>query len=244
MPLHDWTRVPSGLYHDFHQSWATELKRLMNRGILPDGFAAFVEQHSGPVSSDVLALQLHDAEPYRSDGNAAVLAPPKPFIRKTHAEIDAGRANRVAIKHYLGRTVAAIELVSPGNKDSREAFREFLKKSREFLDAGVHLLIVDPFPPGPRDPHGIAKAVWEEFGDDDFPMTRARDRTLVSFRRGFEVAVFYESVGIGDRMTAMPLYLMEDLFIYVPLQEAYDGAWEETAPALRRLVETVTAGEK
>jgi hypothetical protein len=30
------------------------------------------------------------------------------------------------------------------------------------------LLIVDPFPPGPRDPAGIHPAVWNEFDDDPY----------------------------------------------------------------------------
>jgi hypothetical protein len=27
MPVHDWTRVSDGAFHDFHMSWLLEIKR-------------------------------------------------------------------------------------------------------------------------------------------------------------------------------------------------------------------------
>jgi hypothetical protein len=33
MPLHDWTRVPSGLFHHFHQFWTTEICRKLHKAI-------------------------------------------------------------------------------------------------------------------------------------------------------------------------------------------------------------------
>lgn len=238
MPLHDWNPVPSGLYHDFHQRWTVYLADFLNRGKLPKGFEAYVEQHSGPVASDVLTL---DARPWRQRGGSpggVAVAPPVPFVRRTKPHIDAGKANRIVVKHRLGKTVAAIEIVSPGNKDSRVAFANFVKKSREFLDVGIHLLIVDPFPPTPRDPAGVAKAVWEGYGDEDFPFPPGKDRTLVSFRVGLEEEVFYEPVGVGDELVDMPLFLTDDFHIPVPLRAAYDAAFEVSGESLRQVVLT------
>jgi len=28
---------------------------------------------------------------------------------------------------------------------------------------GIHLLVIDLFPPGQRDPQGLHKAIWDEF---------------------------------------------------------------------------------
>jgi hypothetical protein len=47
MPLHDWNRVPAGLFHHFHQDWSIEIARMLNRGQLPDGLSALVEQRTG-----------------------------------------------------------------------------------------------------------------------------------------------------------------------------------------------------
>jgi hypothetical protein len=34
MPVHDWTRVGDGIFHDFHHSWIEETKRVLNTGLL------------------------------------------------------------------------------------------------------------------------------------------------------------------------------------------------------------------
>jgi len=55
-----------------------------------------------------------------------------------------------------------LEIVSPGNKASRHAFRGLVEEACESLERRVHLLIVDPLPPGRRDSNGIHGAIWEE----------------------------------------------------------------------------------
>ncbi|MBW3596070.1 MAG: DUF4058 family protein [Planctomycetes bacterium] len=67
----------------------------------------------------------------------------------------ARKANRITVRHPDGEVVAILEIISPGNKDSRHAVRQFARKAVEYLHAGVHLLIVDLFPPSRRDPQGI-----------------------------------------------------------------------------------------
>ena len=49
--------------------------------------------------------------------------------------------------------------MSLGNKDSRNAIRTFVEKAADILNQGVNLVVVDLFPPTPRDPQGIHKAV-------------------------------------------------------------------------------------
>jgi hypothetical protein len=51
MPIHDWIRVPPGLFHHFHQEWSIEIARELNRGLLPTGFSALVEQGGDPVKT-------------------------------------------------------------------------------------------------------------------------------------------------------------------------------------------------
>src|SRR5215475_4558274 len=58
MPVHDWTRVSDGAFHDFHMSWLLEIKRALGRGILPAGYYVMAEQRAGDLGSpDVLKLQ-------------------------------------------------------------------------------------------------------------------------------------------------------------------------------------------
>lgn len=35
MPIHDWTRVTAGTWHDFHLAWIAELRNVLNGGLLP-----------------------------------------------------------------------------------------------------------------------------------------------------------------------------------------------------------------
>jgi hypothetical protein len=57
MPIHDWSRIPAGLFHDFHQTWCIHLKVALNSGILPSGLSALVEQRAGYREADVLAIE-------------------------------------------------------------------------------------------------------------------------------------------------------------------------------------------
>jgi hypothetical protein len=38
MPVHDWTRVDVGVFHDFHSSWIAHVKAALNGGLLPAGY--------------------------------------------------------------------------------------------------------------------------------------------------------------------------------------------------------------
>src|SRR6266478_2118611 len=79
MPVHDWTRVNAGTFHDFHSAWIIHLKEALNDGLLPEGYYAMAEQHAGRVIADVLTLQLGDEELIapRDSGPVAVAAPPR-----------------------------------------------------------------------------------------------------------------------------------------------------------------------
>jgi hypothetical protein len=37
MPIHDWTRVRSNRFHDFHQTWTVAISSALNAGRLPPG---------------------------------------------------------------------------------------------------------------------------------------------------------------------------------------------------------------
>ena len=60
-------------------------------------------------------------------------------------------------------------------------------------------MIVDLFPPGPRDPQGIHKAIWDEFIDNDFPLPSDRTLTLASYIGGTFPEAFVEPIAVGAR---------------------------------------------
>jgi len=241
MPIHDWTRVPAGLFHHFHQDWCIEIARELNRGRLPKGLSALVEQRAGPRESDVLTLERRSPPGSGGRGNGAVATVERPvtrIVRRTTKEIYSGRANRIVVKHHLGRIVAVIEILSPGNKDSRAALRDFVEKTMEFLSAGIHVLIVDLFPPSVRDPLGMHKVIWDEILEEEFAFPKGKDRILVSYEIGIERVAYVEPVGIGDELPDMPLCVARDVYVMVPLESTYRATWDASPEELRTAVET------
>src|SRR3954451_17670174 len=101
IPIHDWTRVPAGLFHDFHQSWSVRIKDALNAGRLPRGLTALVEQRAGPREADVLTLE-RSSKPRPAVGNGGGVVileePVTRIVRRTKKEIYSVRANRVVIK--------------------------------------------------------------------------------------------------------------------------------------------------
>jgi len=78
MPIHDWTRVPAGTYHFFHQRWIQDIADALNGGGLPAGYFAMSEVDAkGPIP-DVLALKAQPPMPPFGPAGVAVLdAPPR-----------------------------------------------------------------------------------------------------------------------------------------------------------------------
>ena len=241
MPLYDWTRVPVGLFHHFHQSWSVEITKALNAGRLPSGTMALVEQRSGPRELDVLAIESRANWPrFEVDsGGVAIKEPPVvQMVQHSDKEIYARRANRIVIRHRLGRIVAVIEIISPGNKDTRVALREFVDKTVAFLREGIHVLIVDLFPPTPRDPQGIHGVIWDEIGNEPFVFPSGKDRTLVSYESGDDRIAYIVPIAVGDTLREMPVFLSAGLHVPVPLEPTYQATWDASPDGYRLAVET------
>ena len=134
----------------------------------------------------------------------------------------------VVIRHTSDdRIVAMIEVISAGNKSSRHAMRSFLDKAVAALDGGIHLLLVDVYPPGPRDPHGIHGAVLNEIGTEDYVLDSKRPLTAVSYIGGAVVEAFVEHFAVGKPIPQMPLFLTRENYVRVPLEATYMAAWED-----------------
>ena len=236
MPIHDWTRAEAGDFHHFHQTWIPLLAAALNSGGLPPGFMALAEQVTGRPIPDVVTLQSRSPM-----GGVAVAPSPAPsarVIQKFERINYAKRADRVVIRHGRGRVVAIIEIVSPGNKESRHAIRSFVEKAADILNQGVHLVVVDLFPPSPRDPQGIHKAISDEFGDEPFDFLPDKPLTVVSYVGGDLPTAYVESVGVGDRLPAIPLFLTEYDYVPCPLDATYDEAWRVFPAMLKEVVES------
>jgi hypothetical protein len=234
MPVHDWTRVEAGVFHAFHVAWIPEIQKSLNGGLLPEGYYALAEQHAGRAIADVLTLHASPAPleplplPPATGGIAVAEAPPRVSRKQTFELAALTRRRTLAIRHVSGhRLIALVEILSPANKDRALHVEEFVDKAASALEVGVHLLLVDLFPPGPHDPSGIHGAILQrlEQFDEPYDLPAEQRLTLASYAAGPRVDVYLEHLAVGAILPEMPLFLRPDLFIYVPLESTYRAAY-------------------
>jgi hypothetical protein len=238
MPIHDWTRVRANRFHDFHQRWTVTICNALNAGRLPPGYFAMVEQKAGGPEADVITLELTPPAGLARGGVAVDLQPPKArFVTRTETANYARKANRITVRHPDGDVVAMIEIVSPGNKDSRPAIRAFARKAVELLQAGVHVLVVDLFPPSRRDPQGIHKVIWDRLHEEPFTLPPDKPLTLAAYAAGAETVAYVEPVAVGDPLPDMPVFLTADQYVWCPLEATYQTAWEQFPAPLKKPLE-------
>lgn len=241
MPIHDWTRVKAGTFHNFHYRWIAAIMDGLNGGVLPSGYFAMAEQIVGGPEGDVVTLDKStNGHPRAPGGGGVALAVTRPkttFVMPVEQERYSARANRIAVHHELGDVVAVIEIVSPGNKGSTHAIRSFREKAADLLRQGVNLLVVDLLPPGPRDPHGIHKAIWDEITDQPFELPADKPLTLAAYQAEPVKTAYVEPVAVGSTLPDMPLFLDPDWYVNVPLEATYQATWNVLPVELRALLE-------
>ena len=252
MPIHDWTRVSAGTFHAFHLSWISEIQLVLNGGLLPADYYAQAEQIIGPLGPDVLTLQhseqlYEDADPSDASsfdidpatGVAVATAPPRArFVAEVEMDDYATKRRTIVIRHSSDdQIIALLEIVSPGNKSSQHALRSFVDKAVECLQRGFHLLVIDLFPPGRRDPQGIHNEIWSEVGGKPFDYPADENLTLAAYSAGHPKKCFVEPTAIGRELIDRPLFLNQIQYVNVPLEKTYNAAYRGVPKRWRDVVE-------
>ena len=256
MPIHDWTRVPAGIFHHFHHEWISEISRTVNQRLSGTGYYALAEQIAGGLGPDVLTLQRPLSEVHsvkhanKSNGHQSVgtltLAenPPQVQFRITDPpKWYAAKKMSVTIRHVSeDRVVAVIEIISPGNKDSRNGLMKFVLKTNELLEAGIHLSLVDLFPPTPRDPEGIHPMVWGEGKGEgnEYRFDPARPLTCASYIAEPVPQAFVDPTAVGEKLPDLSVFLTSVEYISVPLEATYQAAFEAVPEVWRKVLEAAT----
>jgi hypothetical protein len=260
MPVHDWTRVSAGTFHDLHVAWISEIRNLLNNQLLPDGYYAQAEQVAGNTIPDVLTLQNPDEAEESSfesmegsddaGGNLAVVAappqtvppqtaPPRTAIVQTlnRSAIIAPPQRRITIRHSSGdRVIALLEIVSPANKDRTSAIEQFVDKAIVAFSEGLHLQIIDLFPPNQSNRQGLHSLIWSRL--EGHPETPPADKplTLAAYNaRTF--TCFVEPTAVGKPLIDMPLFLTARRYVNVPLEQTYLAAYQGVPKRWKQVIE-------
>ncbi len=229
MPMHDWTRVDAGTFHHFQLTWACRITDALSRGAMPKGMMALLEPVCG------LPIPHHVPRRNRSD----LPQPTARVVQTLGPSLYARRKDRIVVRHRLGPVVAIIDLVSPGDKGGHNALRSFVERACDALNQGIHLVVVDLFPPTPRDPQGLHKAIWDQFEDVPFASLPGKPLTVASYVGGDSPTAYVETVGVGDELPSIPLFLTDDEdYVLCPLEATYLEAWAAFPAVLKELVET------
>jgi hypothetical protein len=219
MPIHDWTRVDAGTFHDFHQGWTIEIRNTLNNGVLPPDYFAMADQCVTGPEPDVVTLEMLE------------LSSPEPSLY-------AQKANRITVRHKLGRIVAIIEVVSSGDKDSKHAIRSFTSKAVNFVRKGINFVIIDLFSPT-RDPGGILHTIWDELvGKSIDPRPLDKPLSLASYYASNDIDGYLVDVAVGDCLPEiLPLFLAPGRCVSISLEKTYQSSWQVTPQPIRDLVE-------
>jgi hypothetical protein len=153
MPLRDHFHPPLSEHRPWdglHSFWNTAMAEHLNQ-LLPANYFASPERHAGAgVEIDVATFETDRNEEedagLRDGGGAAVAtqlyAPPAAALKVATAFAD---DIEVKVFRELGgnKLVAAIELVSPGNKDREDKEMAFANKCASYLHNGVAVVVID-----------------------------------------------------------------------------------------------------
>lgn len=250
MPLHDWSRVESGIFHDFHTVWIAEIRNKLNAGLLPQDYYALAEQHAGDYVADVLALHLPPTpeEISRFDltteetggGTALAEAPPKIFQHEKIEMQIIDMQRFLSIRHLSShRVVALLDIVSPGNKNHQARYDAFVHKTVDAVRRRVNVLLVDVQQTGKFDQDGINASIRNMLSPHSTPIIdKPRHSTLASYCPDppRSVDIYVEHVAPEMPFPDMPIFLNPDRYVNVPLEATSQEAWKGMPSFWRNVV--------
>ena len=229
MPVHDWMRVSAGIFHNFHSAWITHLTETLNDGRLPAELYALAEQSATRMKPDVLALATSKRDRDTPGNGGVAIAAPQTSLRRRADPNAAYRLARrtIVIRHTSGhQIVALLEIASRANKDRAKSVNDFVEKLTRAVSNGIHVLLVDLFPPGRFDPQGLHGAFWQFYDsrfDEDWPPDKPL--VLASYEASTDPEAWIEPLAVGQSMPDMPLFYDLHSYVDVPLEGTYQQAW-------------------
>jgi hypothetical protein len=229
VPLRDHFHPPLSErrpWESFHTTWASALADFLNEEVLPPGFIALEQVHAGAaVEIDVGAY----TEPPAGGGvgtaaatrtlwkpAAAPALMPATFPPGCTVEIVATQGGRTL--------VAAVELVSPGNKDRGLKRRLFAAKCATYLSRGVGLIVVDVVTGRQANLHND---LIDLLGlDAGFRLADAQHLYAVAYRPlregdGGFIETWRVPLAVGEPLPTLPLSLEAEHCLPVDLEAAY-----------------------
>ncbi len=233
MPLLDHFHPPlknERPWEGFHSYWTGALVYQLNKSLLPKEYIAIPQvKISTSVEVDVATLEKENGIAFgSSEGNGgvatAVYAPPHPPLSFT---VDFGDLDLFEIQvkeEDTQKLVAAIELVSPGNKDRPATRQAFVRKCATYLQERISIMVVDIVTSRSGNLHAdlvtlLGPATDLELNDPTLLYAVAY-RTLLTKGKA-RVEAWLEVLDLNKQLPILPLWLAEDVAVPVDLEQSY-----------------------
>jgi len=236
MPLRDHFRPPLDLItscEGFHGGWPMVIVQQLRKQ-LPSGYVAEPHVHSGTqVEIDIATFERADAPaPKLNEGNGGVKtaawAPAQPNVAVETTLPDYDEYEVRIFDSKRGRhLVAAIEIVSPANKDRPEHRHLFTGKCAALLQKGVAVSIVDlvSIRQFNLDVELLGKIghVDPTLGDPPPHLYAASCRWTRKAKRTM-LEAWSHVLKLGEPLPTLPLWLDTDLVVPLNLEQSYEQA--------------------
>ena len=237
MPLRDHFHPPLSRrrrWESFHASWPTMIVDRIFPS-LPEGFIAEPRVHLGPLYEIDIATfdegELFDPGREVDEGGGvatAVWAPPRPtFAIATDRPDQSQFEVRVYDIRGERRLVAAIELISPANKDRPEKRREFVAKCAALVFNQVCVTIVDVVT---ERSGNIYEGLMDWFGLEDPALAVGSPSLYAATCRWVKyddavgrLETWSVPLAIGETLRTLPLWLDVDKAIPLDLETSYEA---------------------
>jgi hypothetical protein len=231
MPLLDHFHPPLSLrrhWDSFHGAWAEAMAGHFNQALLPERYYAEARVTLGKrVEIDVATFD-EQQPPEGKSGGVAVWAPPRPVARVPldFSPLDVFEV-QVLNDEEGPRLVAAIELVSPANKDRPSNRRAFAIKCASYLEQGVCVMIVDVVTERRANLHAELLRLLKVQAET--PAKAPRDLYATAYRtvtrkETLHLEIWAKKLAIGAVLPTLPLWISPEDSIPVDLEETYQAA--------------------
>jgi hypothetical protein len=225
-------------WEGFHGQWPGVIVQYLSDKLPPQYFAEPRVHAGSRVEIDVAGFHEEDGSTTLARGNGngvatAVWSPPRPTRTCPIAFADQDLYEvQVYDERHGCRPVAAVELVSPANKDRPEHRRAFAVKCASYLQEGVSLIVVDVVT---ERTHCLYAEMAPLLSlDDSFLMPEPPPLYAVVCRtsrhgEAWQMETWSERLAVGSPLPTLPLWLAKELAVPLALEETY----EETCRVLR-----------
>jgi hypothetical protein len=218
-------------WESFHSTWCTTLADYLNRDLLPPGYIALEQVNPGAVIEIDVGTFSEETQAAGPNGGTATLARTVWTPAAPPLVLPAAFPERFTVEIHStegGRTlVAAIELVSPGNKDRAAKRRLFAAKCASYLARGAGLVILDVVTSRHGSLHNEMIQLLNL--DASFLLPAATSLYTVAYRPlrrddVDQVEAWPLPLALGQPLPTVPLSLAADCCLPVDLDAAYRDA--------------------